>query len=53
MKMKKTDGQIAYEEDVRRKPIYENGKPRKTWDQLDNLEKLSWITNPTPREWKK
>lgn len=54
--MSKTPGQIAYEEDVRRKPHYHprvdgTVRPRRTWDELDALTKRSWELNPTPREW--
>jgi hypothetical protein len=48
----KTEGQKAYEEDCRRMPTYDSGKPRKTWDQLERFEQLSWVLNPTPRNWK-
>ena len=49
-------GQIAYEEDVRRKPHYhprEDGTvvPRLPWAQLGAMEKWSWEKNPTPRSW--
>lgn len=41
----------AYEEDVRRKPAYDTGHPRIGWHQLGDVERLSWIRNPTPRDW--
>jgi hypothetical protein len=44
-------GQLAYEEDVRRKPAYDTGHPRIGWHQLGDVERLSWIRNPTPRDW--
>lgn len=48
----KTPGQVAYEEDVRRKPNYPGGPSRRvTWDQLDYSAKLSWERDPTPREY--
>lgn len=43
--------QAAYEEDVRRKPVYDTGDPRKTWADLDDVERSTWIKNPTPRDW--
>ena len=51
-----TPGQIAYEEDVLRKPtdpprVDGTVRPRRTWDELDDLTKRSWELNPTPREW--
>ena len=54
--MNKTPGQIAYEEDVRRKPNYHprvdgTVRPRRTWDELDAVTKRSWEINPTPRSW--
>lgn len=35
-------GQAAYEGDVARKPCYHDGTPRKTWDQLGDVERWSW-----------
>lgn len=48
----KTPGQIAYEEDCKRRPTYDDATPRKTWDQLDKVSRWSWERNPTPRNWK-
>lgn len=45
----KTPGQIAYEEDVRRRPNYPDGGPRPPWSRLDELTQWSWERNPTPR----
>lgn len=44
-------GREAYEEDVRRRPTYDNGAPRRSWDQLDDIAQLSWTRNPTPRDY--
>ena len=44
-------GREAYKEDVRRKPTYHNGQPRKQWDDLDAIAQWSWNRNPTPRDW--
>jgi hypothetical protein len=41
----------AYEEDVRRRPNYPDGAPRKTWDELPTIARLSWGRNPTPRSY--
>lgn len=47
-----TPGELAYNEDLRRQPIYpHNGGRRPTWAQLDAWVKQSWERNPTPREW--
>jgi hypothetical protein len=43
-------GQQAYEDNVRRRPYYHNGDPRRSWDQLDEVTQWSWNKNPTPRE---
>ncbi len=43
-------GREAYEEDVRRKPLYEDGTPRKRWDQLTDLIQRTWEQSPEPRE---
>ena len=47
-----TPGEFAYNEDVRRRPTYDKGAPRRSWAQLDDHAKASWERNPTPREWK-
>ncbi len=47
----KTPGQLAYEEDVRRKPLHHDGTHRPRWDQLDEVCKWSWDRKPIPREW--
>lgn len=50
-----TPGQLAYEEDLRREPFYPSvpgvyeGRPRRTWDQLSEVERWSWERNPTVR----
>ena len=46
-----TPGEIAYIEDVRRRPTYDKGAPRPTWAQLDTHAKWSWEREPTPRGW--
>lgn len=48
----KSAGQVAYEEDCRRCPVYGDGKPRRTWDQLRDFEQESWHHNPTARDYK-
>lgn len=45
-------GREAYEEDVRRKPLYDDGTPRPDWDALYELAQWSWNKSPWPREWK-
>ena len=38
-------GKRAYEEDVKRRPNYHDGTPRKQWDELGTLEQSTW-NNP-------
>jgi len=45
----KTPGQRAYEEDCRRRPNYDDGRPRPAWGQLWPLARTTWEKNPTPR----
>lgn len=47
-----TAGQRAYELDVSRAPTYHTGEPRKTWEKLGDVERLSWERNPTARQYK-
>lgn len=47
----RTPGQIAYEEDCRRRPRYDHGPMRRTWRQLDLIERGTWERNPTPRDY--
>ena len=47
----KSSAEIAYEDDVRRAPLYHDGKLRKTWDQLSAVDQWSWAQNPTPRHY--
>lgn len=50
-----TPGQAAYEEDCRREPFYPSiggmyeGRRRRTWNQLGEVERWSWERNPTVR----
>lgn len=43
-----TRGQQAYERDVKRRPTYHDGKPRRSWDQLSEVAKWSWEKGPYP-----
>jgi hypothetical protein len=36
------EGRKAYEEDLKARPFYHDGKPRKTWEQLNKLEQSTW-----------
>jgi hypothetical protein len=36
------EGRRAYEADVQRAPLYHDGTPRKTWEQLGDAERWSW-----------
>jgi hypothetical protein len=38
----RTPGRIAYESDLLRRPLYHDGTPRKTWDQLGAISRWSW-----------
>ncbi|WP_313026819.1 hypothetical protein [Brucella sp.] len=40
--MSKTKGQLDYENAVAKRPFYEDGTPRKTWDELPDYAKWSW-----------
>lgn len=42
-------GQQAYEADLQRQPLYHDGTPRKSWDQLSDIARWSWNRNPTQR----
>ena len=42
-------GALAYEEDVSRCPLYEDGGARPLWNELNDICKRSWLKNPTPR----
>ena len=35
-------GRADYEADVRRRPNYHDGAPRKTWEQLSEIARQSW-----------
>ena len=45
----KSPGQVAYERDVAREPLYHDGTPRSTWAGLDDTARESWERNPTVR----
>jgi hypothetical protein len=38
----KTQGQINYEIDVKRKQTYHDGTPRKQWSELSDIAQWSW-----------
>lgn len=40
--MNKTQGENAYESDVKRKPVYHDGTPRKHWVELSEIARRSW-----------
>jgi len=46
-----TPGELAYNEDVRRRPTYHTGERRPSWAQLATYAKWSWERNPTPRDY--
>lgn len=41
--------QMAYGKDLTARPTYHDGTPRKRWHELGEVERESWIKNPTPR----
>lgn len=45
-----TPGQIAYQEDVRRRPTYGDGTPRKSWEELCDVARWSWEREPPERK---
>lgn len=47
--IEKTPGQIAYEEDLYKRPTYADGSPRKSWKNMDEISRSSWERNPKPR----
>ena len=44
-------GHLAYVEDCRRRPTYENGSTRHTWTELCAAVRQNWEKYPTPRDW--
>jgi hypothetical protein len=40
--MGKTSGQLAYEMDLAKTPLYHDGGKRRTWEQLGEIERWSW-----------
>ena len=42
----------AYREDLARRPNYDDGSPRKSWQELGEVERSTWVKNPTPRDFK-
>lgn len=47
----KTRGELAYEEDCRRRPTYDDGTQRRPWSALDSVCRYSWERDPRPRDW--
>ena len=43
----KTPGQLDYEADVQKKPLYHTGQPRKTWEELSEITRWSWERGAT------
>jgi hypothetical protein len=40
------NARLAYEADVKRRPTYHDGTPRRSWDQLCDIAKRSWQRAP-------
>lgn len=49
-KMRFANGRAAYEEELRRLPLYHDGAARPSWDALPEYARWSWSRNPTQRE---
>lgn len=45
----KTPGQIAYEADLLRTPLYPDGGKRRLWEDLIDMARQSWERNPTTK----
>ena len=43
----KSAGQLAYERDLARHPLYHNGRPRPQWAALWEFARWSWERNPS------
>ena len=44
-----TAGQRAYETELKARPTYDDGTPRRTWGALPEWARWTWERNPTPR----
>lgn len=44
----KAPGQVDYEADLKRRPNYHDGSPRKSWDELDDIARWSWEKGAHP-----
>lgn len=45
----KSAGQVAYEADLKRVPLYHDGTQRHPWHKLDEVARWSWERNPAYR----
>lgn len=43
------EGRKAYEADVAKTPLYHDGTPRPTWDNLREIGRWSWSRSPELR----
>lgn len=46
---RRSAGQRAYEAELEAVPNYPDGTPRRGWHEIDDVARLSWEKNPTPR----
>lgn len=46
----KTNGQMAYEADVLKTPLYPDDTPRKTWEQLPEYARRTWEKRESEHE---
>lgn len=51
--MRKTPGQIAYEEELKIMPNYFGGSRRPSWGELTDHARMSWERCPMPRDFSK
>ena len=45
-----SEGRALYEEDCRKRPTYHDGTPRKSWDQLTRIARLSWSSDHSDQQ---
>jgi hypothetical protein len=47
----KTRGELDYEEDVRKRPVYHDGGRRPAWERLPEIAKWSWRVGLVRENW--
>lgn len=46
---RRADAQRAYEADLQVRPLYFDGRPRPSWDDLGENARRAWVMNPSLR----